>query len=165
MARTEGRRNRSAWLGVTIATLLAALLPGSAQAHLNLQPRLVEQGRVTDLVVDLPPLRAGAPPVELTVEAAGLRMLASRFREAIGTDTRWDVRVEVDAPPGLLDLVLRAGYSDGSSVDVDERLTVLPRTPEDPFPWVGVIAGTALAVAFAGMALTLGRRSAARGRR
>lgn len=165
MTSARGRRNGAAWFGLSIATLLAALWPGSAQAHLNLQPRLVEQGRVTDLVVDLPPLRAGSPPVELAVEATGLRMLASRLRETIGGDTRWDLRVEVDAPPGLLELVLRAGYSDGSSVDVDERLTVLPRTPGDPFPWLWAIAGSALAVAFAGMALTLSRRSAARGRR
>jgi hypothetical protein len=135
----------------------AALSPEPATAHLNVQPRLIEQQTVTDLVVELPRLRPGAPPERLELEAPGLEILASRLREVIGGETRWDVRARTDAPPGTLALVLRAGFADGRTVEVDDTLTVVPAEPSDPFPWVAAIVGAGLAVGFAAAALLLAR--------
>lgn len=158
MKRRRRCRTVLAWFTVVSAS---GIWLSSAAGHLNLEPRLVEQGQATDLVIDLPRLQDGAPPVTLAVEAEALEMLASRFRETVGGDTRFDVRVRVDGRPGILDLVLRARYADGSSVDIDERLTVLPGTSEDPFPWVAVIVAAGLALALAATTIHLGRRQVA----
>jgi hypothetical protein len=78
----------------------------------------------------------------------------------VGGETRWDVRARADAPPGTLALVLRAGFADGETVEMDDTLTVVPPEPSDPFPWAAAIAGILLAVAFAVSALFLVRRKA-----
>lgn len=137
-----------------------ALSAEPAAAHLNVQPRLVEQARVTDFLVELPRLRPGAPPERLEIEAAGLKVLSSRLREVVGGETRWDVRARADAPPGILALVLRAGFADGGTVEVDDTLTIVPAEQTDPFPWVAVVVGGGLAVGFAASALFLARRKA-----
>jgi hypothetical protein len=149
---------RSAYLGATLAVLAAVLSPQPAAAHLNVQPRLIERETVTDLVVELPRLRPGAPPERLDLEAPGLDVLTSRLREVIGGETRWDVRARADAPPGTLALVLRAGFADGRTVEVDDTLIVVPAEPSDPFPLVAAIVGAGLAVGFAAAALLLARR-------
>jgi hypothetical protein len=129
-----------------------------AAAHLNVQPRLIQQETVTELLVELPRLRPGAPPERLEIEAAGLEVLAIRLREVVGEETRWDVRARTDAPLGTLALVLRAGFADGRTIEVDDTLTVVPPEPSDPFPWVAAIVGGGLAVGFAATALFLARR-------
>ena len=138
----------------------AALSTEPAAAHLNVQPRLIEQAHVTDLLVELPLLRPGAPPERLELEAAGLDVLSTRLREVVDGETRWDVRARTNAPPGTLTLVLRAGFADGETVEVDDTLTVVPPEPSGPFPWAVAIAGSLLAVAFAASALYLVRRKA-----
>lgn len=141
--------------------LLMALSAEPAVAHLNVQPRLVEQERVTDLVVELPRLRPGAPPERLELRAPGLEVLSTRRREQlVGGETRWDARVRVGAPPGILALVLRAGFADGRTVDVEDQLTVVPAPPSAGFPWAAAAVGAALALGFAVVALTLARRKA-----
>lgn len=129
-------------------------------AHLNVQPRLIEQGKTTDLLVELPRLRPGVPPERLDLQAAGLEVLFSRLREVVGGETRWDVRARTDVPPGTLALVLRAGFADGESVAMDDALTVVPPAPADPFPWAASVIGTLLAVALAVSALVFVRRKA-----
>ena len=113
---------------------------------------------MTDFLVELPRLRPGAPPERLEIEAAGLDVLSSRLREVVGGETRWDVRARTDAPPGILPLVLRAGFADGETVEVDDTLTVVPAEQSDPFPWVAAVVGGGLAVGFAVVALGLARR-------
>jgi hypothetical protein len=151
---------RAAYLGVTLATLAFALLPQPAGAHLSVQPRLLEQGTVTDVLVELPRLRPGPPPVRLELEATGLDVLSSRLREVVGSETRWDVRARTDAPPGSMALVLRAGFADGETVDVADTLTIVPPEPAGSFPWTAALAGAALAVALAIAAFVLVRRKA-----
>jgi hypothetical protein len=149
---------RAAYVGATLATLAAVLSAEPVAAHLNVQPRLIEQETVTELLVELPRLRPGAPPERLEIDAAGLEVLASRLREVVGGETRWDVRARTDAPPGTLALVLRAGFADGETVEVDDTLTVVPRKPSDPFPWAAAVVGGGLAVGFAAVAVLLTRR-------
>ena len=150
----------AAYVGVTVTALALALSAGPAPAHLNVQPRLIRQETVTDVVVELPRLRAGTPPEQLEVEAPGLEVLSSRLRDIFDGETRWDVRLRAEGPPGTLALVLRAGFADGETVEVDDTLTVVPPEPSDPFPWAAAIVGTSLAVAFATSALFLVRRKA-----
>jgi hypothetical protein len=156
----------TACVGTTIATLLALSLAQPALAHVDVRPRLVEQGRATQLRVELPQLRAGAPPVRLEVEAPGVAVLASGLEGIAGAETVWSVRVRVSpaVPAGDLALVLRAIFADGKSVEVDGAITVVPGiadAPEaatDTFPWVVVAVGISLAVALAAAVLLLARR-------
>lgn len=135
-----------------------------ALAHVDVQPRLVEQGKATQLRVELPQLRAGAPPVRLEVEAAGVTMLSSSLVGLVGAETHWNVRLRVSpaVPVGDLLLVLRAFFADGKAIDVDGTVTVVPPTPipseAEPFPWLWAAAGVALALALAIAALLLARR-------
>ncbi len=55
--------------------------------------------------------------------------------------------------PGTLALVLRAGFADGETVEVDDTLIVVPPEPSDPFPWAAAIVGGGLAVGFVVVAL------------
>ena len=72
----------------------------------------------------------------------------------------WSVRIRANGPPGVTPLVLRAVYADGSSVEVDQTLTVIPAPEGAGFPWPGAAAAVFLAVAFAGTGLYLARRKA-----
>jgi hypothetical protein len=143
---------------------LAVLVTEPALAHVDVQPRLVEQGKATQLRIELPQLRAGAPPVRLEVEGPGVAMLSSSLVGLVGSETRWNVRLGVSPalPPGELPLVLRAFFADGKSVEVDGAITVVPPAPEaseaEPFPWLWVAAGVTLALAFAVAVLLLTRR-------
>jgi hypothetical protein len=143
---------------------LAVLVTEPALAHVDVQPRLVEQGRATQLRIELPQLRAGAPPVRLEVEAAGVAMLSSSLVGLAGNETHWNVRLRVSpaVPAGDLLLVLRAFFADGKSVEVDGTITVVPPTPipskAEPFPWLWAAVGVTLALALAIAALLLARR-------
>ncbi|MGZ8693117.1 MAG: hypothetical protein ACXWZY_06765 [Gaiellaceae bacterium] len=136
-----------------------ALPPQPADAHLTVQPRLFEQGKVTDVLVELPRLRPGPPPVRLKLEAVGIEVISSRLREVVGSETRWDVRARTDAPPGNVALVLRAGFADGETVEVGDTLTVVPPETTGSFPWIAAVAGAALAVGLAIAAFVLVRRN------
>ncbi len=87
-------------------------------------------------------------------------MISSVLQGTSGSDTVWTVRLRATAAPGAVPIVLRAVYADGRSVEVDQQLTVAPRPETSGFPWVGVVAGALLAVAFAVLALRLARRKA-----
>ena len=113
---------------------------------------------MTDVRVELPQLRPGAPPQRLEVEGDGIEVLSSRLESTFGSESVWIVRLRADSDPGLVPLVLRATYDDGRSVEVDERLTVVPAPNSSSFPWPGVVAGALLAVAFAAASLRLARR-------
>jgi hypothetical protein len=149
---------RVAYANVTVATALLGLVAEPALAHLDLRPRIVEQGVVSNVHVELPQLRPGAPPERLEVEGDGVEVLSSRLEDTFDTDTFWLVRLRADADPGVVPLVLRAVYADGESVEVDERLTVVPGPEPSSFPWAGVVAGLLLAVGFAAVSLRLARR-------
>ena len=135
-----------------------------ALAHIDVRPRLVEQGRVTTLTIELSQLRAGDPPVRLEVEGEGVTVLTSSLLGSAGAETLWVVRVRVSrsVPPGELLLVLRALFADGESVEVDGTVVVVPPAEEPAdtgtFPWFGVAAGVALALAVAAAVLILSRR-------
>lgn len=154
---------RAAYAAATLSTLLALLLTEPSLAHVDVQPRLVAQTALTELRIELPRLRAGAPPVRLEVEAQGVDVLASRLLGVAGGETRWSVRIRVSpaVPAGELPLVLRGVFADGESVEVDSGITVVPGAEEpaaDAFPWVAVAAGAALALAVAAAGLVLARR-------
>lgn len=141
---------------------MALLLTEPALAHVDVRPRLVELGQVTDLRVELPQLRAGPAPVRLEVEADGVVVLASELQAVVGPETRWTVRVRVGpaVPLGEQLLVLRALFSDGESVEVDGSIVVVPAAvaPDDSFPWLTVAVGVTIALALGISALALARR-------
>ncbi|MDQ3065682.1 MAG: hypothetical protein M3R12_00825 [Actinomycetota bacterium] len=112
---------------------------------------------MTDLLVELPQLRTGAP-VELEVEGDGIEVLSTRRRSVLGTETRWTVRVRPAGPPGSVRLILRAVYEDGESVPVEDTLTVVPAPEASAFPWLAIVAAALLAIAVAAMTLVLARR-------
>jgi hypothetical protein len=129
-----------------------------AAAHVDVQPRLVAQGAVTQLVVELPRLRPGAPPERLVVEGPGLEVLSTGLRGTVGSETQWDVRLRAESAPGTVPLVLRAVYADGRAVTVRNSLTVVPAGDDGSFPWAAAGVGVALALGVAGGALVLARR-------
>ena len=69
---------RRIYASTTVLVLLGLLLTQPALAHVDVQPRLVELGKVTDLRIELPQLRAGAPPERLEVEGEGVTVLAQQ---------------------------------------------------------------------------------------
>jgi hypothetical protein len=146
------------YAGATIATLFALLLPEPAAAHVSVQPRLVEQGAVAELQVELPRLRPGAAPERLEVEGAGIELLSSRLTGTAGSETQWAVRLRVESEPGRVPLRLRPVYPDGRSVEVEDTLTVVPGAESSGFPWLAAAVGTFLAVAVAAVALVVARR-------
>ncbi|MGZ8781863.1 MAG: hypothetical protein ACXWZB_00010 [Gaiellaceae bacterium] len=141
---------------------MCGLAPEAASAHLEIRPGLVEQGSVAEVRVELPQLRAGSQPTGLEVEGAGIEVLSTRSQGTVGvgSETAWSVRLRATAGPGVVPLVLRAVYADGRSVEVDERLTVVPAQERAGFPWPWVVVGGMLALGFAGVSLHLARRNA-----
>lgn len=111
---------------VVVAVLAALALPAVAAAHVEVRPGLLESGEEVELRIELPELRPGEPPAALEVLGPGVRQLSSRADGRRGQETRWRVRVAVDAPPGLTELTLRASFADGSVVDVERDVTVVP---------------------------------------
>ena len=143
--------------------LLALVLTEVAPAHVDVQPRLVQLGTVTDLRIELPQLRAGAPPERLEVEGEGVTVLDSKLEEVVGAETRWSVRLQVSptVPPGEKLLVLRGLFADGESVEVDGTIVVVPPPEEETsgsFPWLLVAVGTTLAIGLGVAALVVARR-------
>ena len=149
---------RAAYLGATLSTLVILVTTQGASAHVDVQPRLVEQGKIVQLRVELPRLRPGPAPRRIALEGEGIQVLSTRLQGVKGSETVWSVRIRTDAPPGRLPLILRAVYADGKSVSVHEALTVVPAPETSSFPWVAVAGGTLLALALAGVLLGLARR-------
>ena len=153
---------RVAYAGATLSSLLALLPTEPALGHVDVRPRLVEQGKEAVLLIELPQLRAGPPPVTLEVEAEGIEFLASSRRQVVDAETRWSVLLDVSltAPTGELPLVLRALFADGESVEVDGAVVVVPLAvePLGGFPWLGVAAAVTLALALGATALLRARR-------
>jgi len=149
---------RTAYAGATLTTLLTLVTAESARAHVNVAPRLVEQGEIAQLRIELPRLRAGPAPERLEVEGEGIEVLSSRLKGVAGADTVWSVRVRITAPPGRVLVILRAEYADGESVEVDDTLTVVPAPKTSSFPWSGVVGGTLLALALVLLLFRLARR-------
>jgi hypothetical protein len=149
---------RAAYVGATLSTFLALVLPQGAGAHVDVRPRLVDQGEITQLRVELPQLRPGPAPQRIEVEGAGIDVLSTRLQGKKGSETVWTVRVRVNAPPGEVPLILRAIYAGGATVEVMNSLTVVPGPESSPFPWAVVAGGTLLALALAFILLRLARR-------
>ena len=126
---------RTVNVSATLAALGMAVSAQPALAHLDIRPTL-------------------------EVEGEGIDVISSVLQGTSGSDSVWIVRLRPTAAPGAVPIVLRAVYADGRSVEVDQQLTVAPRPETSGFPWVGVVAGVLLAVAFAVLALRLVRRKA-----
>lgn len=132
-----------------VAVLGALLLPLAAGAHLDIRPALLESGEDVDLLVEVPELRPGDTPTSLEVSGDGVRQLRSSAAGTFGRETRWEVRVHVAAAPGPTELLLQAGFADGSTVEVRRVVTVVPAAQdEDGLP---VAAATLAALGLAGL--------------
>ena len=132
-----------------------------AHAHLVVQPSILERGETVELAIELPLLRDGDPPDRLSVEGAGIELVASRRQEVLPAgETRFTVRVRAQAPPGRLPVVLRAAFPGGETVDVETALVVVPAEDGGGTPLVALAVGGALAVALAAGALAVARRRA-----
>jgi len=116
---------------LVVAVAGALLLPGAALAHLEITPGLLESGRDVVLRVELPELRPGDLPTSLAVSGEGVRQLDSEAAGAFGRETRWRVRIHVGAAPGPVELLLTAGFADGSTVEVRRGVTVVPPNGDD----------------------------------
>ena len=149
---------RAAYVCATVSTFLALAFAQGAWAHVDVQPRLVEQDEVTQLRVELPQLRPGPAPHRIEVEGAGIDVLSTRLQGKKGSETVWSVRMRATGPPGQVPLILRAVYSGGEAVEVKNSLTVVPAPEASSFPWAVVAGGTLLALALAFAALRLARR-------
>ena len=114
-----------------VAVAVVMLLPAAALAHLEITPALLESGRDVVLRVELPDLRPGDPPTGLAVSGEGVRQLESESAGTFGRETRWRVRIHVGAAPGPTELLLTAGFADGSTVEVRRRVTVVPASGDD----------------------------------
>ncbi len=149
---------QAAYVGATVSTFLLLVSAEGARAHIDVQPRLVEQGKVVQLRVELPQLRAGPAPEQLEVEGVGVEGLSTRLQGTRGPETVWTVRVRATGPPGPVLLILRAVFADGESVEVDDTLTIVPAEEPSSFPWAIAAGGTLLALAVAVSSLALARR-------
>ena len=144
-------------LGAVVLMLLAA---PTAAAHVDVRPGLLEAGADVELLVELPGLRPGEPPVALDVRGPAVEQIASRADGRVGVDTRWRVRVAVVAPPGASQLRLVASFADGEVVEVSRAVTVVPAADADAVPLPAVAAAAAGLLALLGAAVVLRRRPA-----
>ena len=146
-----------------VALAVALATAGTAAAHVEVSPGLLESGREVELRVELPELRPDAAPTRLDVAGEGVRQLSSRPAGRAGEETRWRVRVLVTASPGPTTLRLRAHFADGRSVVVRRTVTVVPPSrSDDAGTAVTVIAAAVAGLgAMLGAAILLRRRAAA----
>ena len=151
---------RAAYVGATLSTLIILVTAQGAAAHVDVRPRLVEQGEIAQLRVELPKLRPGPAPERIEVEGAGIEVLSARLQGTKGSETVWTVRLRPTAPHGEVPLILRAVYAGGEAVEVRDSLTVVPAPEASSFPWAVVAGGTLLAFALALGLLRLARRRA-----
>jgi hypothetical protein len=149
---------RAPYVGATVAALVALALPEPAPAHVQILPAVLERGEVTEIRVELPGIVPGPELVRLEIEGEGIEVLSTRRLGARGPETQWSARLRASSPPGAVTVVLRPVYADGSDVEFEQVLTVVPAADE-PFPWTWVALGAVLAVAFAAPLALLRRRA------
>jgi hypothetical protein len=145
-----------------VAVITAGVLAQPGAAHVDVAPGVLETGRDVVLEIELPRLRPGPPPTGLAVSGRGVRQLAVDAAGRAGVETRWRVRVRVDAEPGPLQLLLRASFADGRTVEVRQSLKVVPARDRSSAssPSAAVAAATAVGAAAAvGLAVVARRRS------
>ena len=141
-----------------VAVVACLLLPAAAAAHLVIEPGLLEAGRDVDLQIEVPELRPGEPPTSLAVSGDGVRQLRSSAAGTFGRETRWEVRVHVDAAPGPTELLITAGFEDGSTVEVRRTVTVVPpRDDDDGLPVAAAAFATLGLAALVAVAVILRR--------
>ncbi len=145
-----------------VAVTAALLAPSAALAHVEISPGLLESGRQVELRIELPELRPEETPTGLDVLGEGLQQLSSDPVGRVGEETRWRVRIRVDAEPGPVDVVLRALFADGRHVEVRRVVTVVPAGADDGSPPVAAVAAATVALAALVAAAVLLRRRAAR---
>jgi hypothetical protein len=141
-----------------VALLVALLLPLAAAGHVDVRPGLLPAGQEIDLLVELPELRPGAPPTALEVRGSGVRQVSSRAAGRAGVETRWRVRVAVDAEPGPSELRLLASFAGGEVVEVRRAVTVVPGGDEDGVPLAGATAAVLGLLALMAAVVVLRRR-------
>jgi hypothetical protein len=148
---------------VLVAVTVALAAAGTAAAHVEVRPGLLESGREVELRVELPELRPDAAPTGLAVAGDGVRQLSSRPAGRAGEETRWRVRVLVTAAPGPTTLRLQARFADGRSVVVRRTVTVVPPSGSDDTgtPVAAIAAAVVGLGAVLGAAVLLRRRPAA----
>jgi hypothetical protein len=144
-----------------VAVTVALLGPAAVGAHVDVTPGLLESGEEVELRIELPQLRPGEPPTAVDVLGAGIRQLSSRADGRRGDETRWRVRVAVVAEPGPIELVLRARFEDGRSVDVRRTATVVPAAPDEGPPTAAIAVAVAGLAGLFGAAVLLRRRAGA----
>lgn len=146
-----------------VAVTIVLATAGTAAAHVEVRPGLLESGREVELRVELPELRPDAAPTTLEIAGEGVRQLSSRPAGRAGEETRWRVRVLVTASPGPTTLSLRARFADGRSVVVRRTVTVVPPSGSgDTGTPVAAIAAAVVGLgAVLGAAVLLRRRTAA----
>ena len=146
-----------------VAVTIVLATAGTAAAHVEVRPGLLESGREVELRVELPELRPDAAPTTLEIAGEGVRQLSSRPAGRAGEETRWRVRVLVTASPGPTTLSLRARFADGRSVVVRRTVTVVPASgPADTGTRVAAIAAAVVGLgAVLGAAVLLRRRAGA----
>jgi hypothetical protein len=141
-----------------VAVLVALALPAAAAAHLKLSPGVVEAGRATELVIELPPLGTSASE-GLAVEGPGVETLSTRAAGLFGADSRWRVVVRIEGEPGPVPLTLRVRLADGRTVDVAQTVTLVPGRPEAAGRnWLAPALAAAVAAGLAAGGLALLRR-------
>jgi hypothetical protein len=148
---------------VLVAVTVALAVVGTAAAHVEVSPGLLESGREVELRVELPELRPDAAPTGLDVAGDGVRQLSSRPDGRAGEETRWRVRVLVTAAPGPTALRLQARFADGRSVVVRRTVTVVPPSGSDDTgtPVAAIAAAVVGLGAVLGAAVLLRRRTSA----
>jgi hypothetical protein len=148
---------------VLVAVTVALAVVGTAAAHVEVSPGLLESGREVELRVELPELRPDAAPTGLDIAGAGVRQLSSRPAGRAGEETRWRVRVLVTAAPGPTALRLQARFADGRSVVVRRTVTVVPPSGSDDTgtPVAAIAAAVVGLGAVLGAAVLLRRRTSA----
>jgi len=140
-----------------LAAAAAAATP--AAAHVEIVPGVLQEGAETSLRVELPRLRPGPPPTSLELVGARVVVRSVSGPERHGTETRWRVRLLVEAEPGPLPLVLRARFPDGRVVEVRQTVTVVPeRVDGRPSFLLAGAAGLLLAAALGAAVLRRARR-------
>jgi hypothetical protein len=141
-----------------VAALLALVAAAPAAAHLSVTPGVLESGEETTLRVELPAFRPRLLPSALEISGEGLQMLSSRPSGQFGGESRWFLRVRVDAVPGPLQLRLLVRYADGHSIEVAQTATVVPSSAGGSSSRLGLWAAGAVVVVLASGGALFGLR-------
>lgn len=124
---------------------------------------MLEAGRTQTVSVDVPTLPDGRPAERVELDAEGLELVGTpeRTPAASPAETRFRVRVRVDAPEGPLQLTLRARYPARGAVAFPVVVTVVPpatRSSPSTFLVPALLVGLAGLVVLAGFVALRRRR-------